>query len=86
MHARQVDRMILKPPRSISFTRAMDMLRRRGTCMIMQHHHGEPRHYIVPGGYVEQEIADKIKAHPQVSAGRDGIWNGMDQTWRIEPC
>jgi hypothetical protein len=42
-------------------------------------------HYIVPGGYIEPDVAEKIKNHPQVTAAPDGLWPGHSQTWRIIP-
>jgi hypothetical protein len=38
----------------------------------------------VPGGYVEPEVAEKIKKHQGVVAGTDGLFPGHDQTWRMQ--
>jgi hypothetical protein len=40
-------------------------------------------YFVVPGGPVEHAVADKIKAHPLVRAGEDGLFPGHDQTWRM---
>ena len=39
--------------------------------------------YVVPGGRVEYAVAGKIIAHPLVRGGRDGLFPGHDQTWRV---
>jgi hypothetical protein len=38
---------------------------------------------LFPGGYIEPDVAEKIKNHPQVTAGQDGFWPSHPQTWRI---
>jgi hypothetical protein len=67
----------------IKFNRAIDILRRPDTRMIKQNHNGRTQYYIVPGGRVDDETAQKIKNHPLVRAGRDRLFPGLDQTWRI---
>jgi hypothetical protein len=42
------------------------------------------RWFVVPGGPVKNEVAEKIKAHPSVVAGKDGLWPSMDQTWKMQ--
>jgi hypothetical protein len=47
--------------------------------------HGEPGHcwFIVPGGAVTDAVASKIRDHPAVVAGSDGLFPHHDQTWRM---
>jgi hypothetical protein len=52
--------------------------------MIKQNHNGRTQHFIVPGGLVDEQVAQKIKDHPLVRAGKDGLFPGHEQTWRIQ--
>jgi hypothetical protein len=65
---------------------AMNFLRRRDARMIQTNIDGERCEYwIVPGGVrIEPKVAAQIKDHPQVRAGKDCLFPGLDQTWRIE--
>ena len=75
-----------KPLAQIGLKKALDMMRRRGTCLAKMFTDASPEgfaHYIVPGGPVSAETAEKIKAHPLVSASKDGLFPGHDQTWRL---
>jgi hypothetical protein len=42
------------------------------------------KHFIVPGGEVSDEVAAKIKASGNVVASKDGMFPGLDQTWRMQ--
>lgn len=55
---------------------------RKGAVLIKQ---GE-QHFLIPGGVVHPVTAAKLKEHPQVRGGRDGMWPGHEQTWRIWPA
>jgi hypothetical protein len=39
--------------------------------------------YVIPGGPVTAETAKAIIAMPNVVGGKDGLFPGLDQTWRI---
>jgi xanthine/CO dehydrogenase XdhC/CoxF family maturation factor len=69
----------MKNPKPIGLRKAIDMMRKPGTRMIVS----AGTHYIVPGGHVERDVAEKIKKHPLVQGGTDGLFPGMDQTWRL---
>jgi hypothetical protein len=74
------------PPRSVGFKRAMEAMRKHGTRLVRMHSNASPdgfAHYVIPGGYVEPDVAEKIKRHPSVTAGEDGLFPGCDQTWRM---
>jgi hypothetical protein len=69
--------------RHIGLNRAIDLMR-LGSVLVRQHNgDGTSGHYLAPGGYVEPAIAEKLKSHPLISAGADGIWPGHDQTWKL---
>jgi hypothetical protein len=38
---------------------------------------------VIPGGITTDVVASKIRAHPAVVAGEDGLFPGHDQTWRM---
>jgi hypothetical protein len=67
----------------IGLHRAIDLMR-LGSVLIKQHNEdGTMGHYLAPGGYVEPTVAEKLKRHPLIHAGSDGIWPGLDQTWKL---
>ena len=75
-----------KPLKEIGLKRALELMRRPGTCLAKMFTGASPEgfaHYIVPGGTVSAETAEKIKAHPLVWASKDGLFPGHDQTWRL---
>jgi hypothetical protein len=74
------------PPKAIGLKKAMEMMHRHGTRLVQMHTDSSPdglAHYVIPGGYVEPDVAEKIKSHPLVRAGEDGLFPGHDQTWRM---
>jgi hypothetical protein len=38
--------------------------------------------FLIPHGEVSTETARKIRSMPQVAPSRDGLFPGLDQTWR----
>jgi len=73
-------------PKPIGLKKALDMMRLPGRRLIKTYSNRLPEgfaHYISPGGYVEPETAEKIKAHPLVHASHDGLFPGQDQTWKL---
>jgi len=65
---------------------AMDAMRRPGSRLVQTNYHGRPDFSIAPGGSrVEQKIAEQIIAHPQVIGGKDALFPGHHQTWRMRP-
>jgi hypothetical protein len=69
------------------FNVAMDAMRRPGAVLIQTFsYYGKPDYWIVPGGgRVEQKIAEQIIAHAQVIGGKDALFPGHHQTWRMRP-
>src|SRR5262249_60931848 len=69
--------------RRLTLNSAMDLLRRHGARMIQTNTRTQVEHWITPSSvYVDPVLAAAIKAHPQVRAGRDSLFPGMDQMWR----
>jgi hypothetical protein len=72
--------------KSLSLRKAMDLMQLSNTRLVCMHTGASPdgmAHYLIPGGYVEPWIAEKIKQHPGVIAGKDGLFPDHDQTWRM---
>ena len=68
------------------FNDAMDAMRRPGSRMIQTNYQGRPDFWITPrGGRVEPDIAKRIIDHPQVIGGKDALFPGHHQTWRMRP-
>jgi hypothetical protein len=73
--------------KSIGFNRAMEMMRLPEHRLVKMSTSQSPdgvAHFVVPGGYVSPEVAQKIKNHPLVHPMQDGLFPGHSQTWRIE--
>jgi hypothetical protein len=64
---------------------ALNLLRRPESRMVQTNINGNRADYhIVPACVrVEPKLAAQIKAHPQIRGGKDSMWPGLDQTWRI---
>jgi hypothetical protein len=72
--------------KAIGIKKAIELMRRPETRLVKMHTSGSPNgiaHYLIPGGYVEPDVAEKIKAHPLVCAGEDGLFPNCGQTWRL---
>jgi hypothetical protein len=63
-----------------------DAMRRPGSRMIQTNFHGRPDFWITPSGCrVEPDTAKRIINHPQVIGGKDALFPGHHQTWRMRP-
>jgi hypothetical protein len=71
--------------RKLTLNRALDLLRLPGRRLIQTFsYYGKPDYSIVPGGgRVEPDVAKRIIDHPQVIGGKDALFPGHHQTWRI---
>jgi hypothetical protein len=73
----------MKPKSWIKYERAIDLMRGGGRLCKMHNGGGGFTHYLVPGGLVTTDTAEKIKQHPFVHPGQDGLFPGLDQTWAM---
>jgi hypothetical protein len=62
---------------------AKELIRDRRRCLARMNTRHGPKRFIVPGGEVSDETAAKIRGMPQVVASNDGLFPGLNQTWRI---
>ena len=69
----------------ITLSEQQALARMRGGSALV-HMHGKPgRHwFVVPGGSVTDTTADRIRRHPAVLCGKDGLFPQHDQTWRMQ--
>jgi len=70
----------------IGLQRALDLMRRPNARLVRMHSNSKVNgveYFVVPGGPVELETAEKIKAYPLVRGDGDALFPGLDQTWRM---
>jgi hypothetical protein len=70
-------------PLALSEDKALNRMRTGSTLIHMSPDRYNYSWFVVPGGPVKNEVADRIKRHPAVVAGKDGLWPRHDQTWRM---
>jgi hypothetical protein len=66
---------------TVSLKRALEGLRRNA--VLIRENGGERRFFVVPLGEVDEETARAICDRPDVVGGRDSLFPGLDQTWRM---
>lgn len=71
-----------KSTSGLSFAKAVDMLHKPGTRMMIMHTGDGDHFYIVPGGRVDQAAAHKIIQRPDIIEFDDGLFPGNPQSWR----
>ena len=63
---------------------AMNVMRKPDARMIQTNYSGRLNYGIAPYGIgLEPEVARQIINHPQVVGGKDSLFPGLDQTWRM---
>jgi hypothetical protein len=68
------------------FSAAMDAMRKPDTRLLQTNCDGRPTFWIAPVvAAFEPEIAKRIIAHPQIIGGKDALFPGHHQTWRMRP-
>jgi hypothetical protein len=66
----------------ISLKRAVEVMGRKDMPLIREN--GPRRRWFIPlAGEVSEETAAIIQARPDVAGQKDGMFPGLDQTWRI---
>lgn len=68
---------------TLSFNKAFDALSRPGSRMMIMHTLGGDEYFIVPGGRVTLEDAQRIMKRANVVPFDDGLFPGHEQSWRI---
>jgi hypothetical protein len=61
---------------------AVELMRDRGCRLAKMNTRHGVKWFLIPHGEVSTETASKIRSMPQVAPSRDGLFPGLDQTWR----
>ena len=72
--------------KELSQKKALEQMHKSGTILAKMFTRASPEgfaHYVILGGLVSPATAEKIKQHPLVRACKDGLFPGLDQTWRL---
>ena len=70
--------------RTLSLNDALDRMR-TGATLIHTHRKANERAWFVhPGGSVTDEVAKQIREHESVVGGKDTLFPGLDQTFRMK--
>jgi hypothetical protein len=71
---------------TIGYERALERMREGATLTLMydQKAPGGFQHFIVPGGKVDVETAEKLKGHASVVVDSSGLFPGNPQAWRMQ--
>ena len=81
-----------KTRRQRELERATALLRKPGARLMLMHASNPAeckpdketkRWFIVPGGQVAADIAEELRARPDIYGCADGLFPGCDQTWRF---
>ncbi len=67
----------------LSYRKAYDQLRIRGTRLMLMHTSGEDEFFVIPGGQVSKDDAKKLLSQPDLIAFDDGLFPNNPQSWRI---
>jgi hypothetical protein len=67
----------------LEYDRAIEAMRKPEARLVRMNGGRGAGYFVVPGGPVERAVAVKVMNHPLVRAGRDGLFPGHDQTWRM---
>lgn len=75
-----------KPSNSLSIKKALDLLRLPGHKLMLMHSRNQPNgksYFVVPGGYVEPKVAQKIIERPDVRILDEGLLTDHPQSWAL---
>lgn len=70
--------------RTDRYLRVLDAMNKPDERMVQTNYHGRPDYWLARSGIrVEPDIAKRIIDHPQVVGGKDALFPGHHQTWRM---
>jgi hypothetical protein len=67
----------------LRFNAAVDLLHRKDTRLIIMHCNDGDHFYVVPGGRVNRDDAQKILRRPDIIEFDDGLFPGNPQSWKM---
>lgn len=68
---------------ALTFNKAVELLHRVGTRMMIMHANDGDHFYIIPGGVVDRGAAQKILQRPDIIEFDDGLFPGNPQSWKM---
>lgn len=71
--------------KTIGLKKALEFMSRKSRLMMM-HTTESPygkAYYVVPGGHIKPDVAQKIISRPDVRAAANGLFPGQNQTWTM---
>ncbi len=68
----------------LSLNKAVDLMHKTGTRMMIMHASDGDHFYIVPGGRVDRGAAQKILMRHDIVEFDDGLFPVNPQSWRME--
>jgi hypothetical protein len=73
-----------KKPPSLKLEQALQHMR-CGARLVHMHGqiNGSSVWSVIPGGPVTDAVATRLREHPAIVAGQDGLFPGHDRTWRM---
>lgn len=70
--------------KSLTLSKAVDLLRHKGTRLVLLNSFGGlQEYYVVPGGHVARKDAQVILARPDVKVYDDGLFPDSPQSWQL---
>jgi hypothetical protein len=73
-----------KSKKQISFDRALDAMHRNGAVLLNMHESAGRAWFIWPANVrVPADIAAKLLARADIKGGKDSLFPGLDQTYRM---
>lgn len=67
----------------LRLTKAVEMLHRVGTRLMIMHANDGDHFYVVPGGRVNRDDAQKILQRDDIIEFDDGLFPGNPQSWKM---
>jgi hypothetical protein len=73
-------------PKTMPYAKATDLLRQPGFLLMQFNSNNVKRgreYYVVPGGRVTDDVAEKILQHPLIHEVDGGLFPGHPQSWSL---
>lgn len=68
----------------MNFRKALDLMYSGSLLMQMNKPGDRVAWYLVPGGEVDELVAEDLKKHKGVKPNHDGLFPGISQTWKMK--
>ena len=68
----------------MKFNKAFDLMSKGSLLMQMNKPGDASAWYLVPGGEIDEMVAQDLMKMPNVKPNDDGLFPGISQTWRVK--